>query len=175
MSVRQISQAFREQMTGPILNPVGLEFDNIVQQTNSAFRGVGAWSAVPYVGGNFVGNSAMTWTTQAANQTTFEYIQFGGSGSAGGGTLIIHLHLVGTTVGGTPSTSLNVAIPNSKSALSTCSGTYSYRDNGTYGVGVWEALIVGSVINFYKLDKTTNWAASSGATDIRATVILSVN
>lgn len=174
MSVRQISQAFRESMTGPTLNIVAQEFDNLVAQINAAFRGIGSWSSLVYVAANFAGKAAMVWTTQAANQVTFEFIQFGGSGYAGGATMVFHLHLVNTTVGGTLSNALNVAVPNNSFVLSECSGSFSYRDNGTFGTGVWEALPATSTVNFYKADKS-NWAASSSATDIRATVVLSVS
>jgi hypothetical protein len=115
----------------------------------------------------------MTWTTQAANQTTFEFLQFGGHGVSGGGTMILHLHLIGTTVGGTLNNALNVTVPNNGILLSTCSGLYSYRDNGTFGAGVWEATASGVVINFYRSDKT-NWSASTAATDIRASIELSL-
>lgn len=171
--VRQISQAYRESMSGPILNVVGLEFDNVTAQANAALRGLGTWTDQTYSSGNFVGKGAMVWTTQNANQTTFDWVQFGNHGNVGGALMHLHLHLIGTTVSGTLNTSLNVTIPNSATMRQTCSGVYSYRDNGTFGTGIWEALIATSVINFYKSDKS-NWAASSGATDIRATVTLSV-
>jgi hypothetical protein len=170
--VKQIAESFRESMTG-ILYPVGLEFDNIVAQVNSALRGIGTWQTVPYLSTNFVGLSKMVWTTQAANQTTFEYSANGNHGTVGGATLAVHLHLLNTTVGGTPAASLNVIIPGSLVTLSTCSGAYSFRDNGTYGVGVWEAVSGSVVIAFYRADKS-NWSASSAATDIRADINLSV-
>ncbi len=170
--VKQIAESFRESMTG-ILYPVGLEFDNIVAQVNSALRGIGTWQTVAYLSSNFVGLSKMTWTTQAANQTTFEYSANGNHGTVGGATMSMHLHLLNTTVGGTPAASLNVIIPGNFVALNTCSGAYSFRDSGTYGIGVWEAISGGVVISFYRADKS-NWSASSAATDIRATVTLSV-
>lgn len=170
---QQISQGYRESMSAAFLAPVGLEFDNIVAQINTSIRGIGAWTTVPYSAGLFAGASAMTWTVNQGSVTTFDYAEFGAHGFAGGAVQVIHLHLVNSTVGGTLNTNLKIAVPNSRSILRTCSGVYSFRDNSTYGVGIWEALVNDSTIEFYRQDKT-NWSASTGATDIRATLIVGV-
>lgn len=160
-------------MQAAFLTPVGLEFDNVVAQTNTSLRGIGSWSVPNYAASNFSANGAMTWSVNQGSVINLEYAEFGAHGFASGATQILHVFLVNTTVGGTPNTQLKIAVPNNRAILRTCGGTFSYRDNGTYGSGIWEALTNDMTIAFYKSDKS-NWAASTSATDIRATLILGV-
>jgi len=64
----------------------------------------GDWIPVAYAAGNFTGSGAMTWTVAAGDQSTFIYRQHGA-------LLTVLIFIVDSTVGGTPSTGLLVAVP----------------------------------------------------------------
>lgn len=173
MALKQIALAYRELFIGAY-NFIGLEFDNVVARANACLHGIGTWTTIAYSTGTFLGSGAMTWTVPPASVTTMACATSGFPSGPGGQTCVLSLFLVNTTVGGTPNNALNVVLPNAFSLQFSNTGAYSYRDNGTYGTGVWEALSGGTTVSFYKGDKT-NWAVSSGATDIRALCALAVN
>ena len=116
----------------------------------------GSWTSVSFSAGNFTGNGSMTWTLASGDQTTFAY-------NLRGKTMTVAWYLVTTTVGGTPNTALQIAIPASKTANRTVLTPFYYSDNGTPGVGFAQVSASGTVIQLFKPD-VSNWSAATNAT-----------
>lgn len=171
--VKQIALRNREYMTGD-KSVIGDEFDNVRDQANAALRGLGAWTSVPFVSGNFIAIGPMTWNVVQNQVTTFEFRDYGSNGTMNGGTLDLHLKVISSSVGGSSATAgLKLLIPNNRIVLNDAGGTYAFRDNGTRGIGLWEALAGQTYITFYRSDKS-NWTGSVNATDVQASLTLSV-
>lgn len=118
-----------------------------------------AWTDVAFSAGNFTANNSMTWTLASGDQTTFTYVEHGK-------TMIISVLLVTTTVGGTPSTQLRIAVPNGRTIQTTCRGVFNGTDNGTDITGMWEASAGNTYIALYKNPSAGTWTASTNNTAI---------
>lgn len=162
MGTMQIGLGFREQHKGATLD----EFDNLVARVNTALRGIGTWNNQAFAATDYAGGGSQNWTVANGNVTTYEWATFGK-------TLIIHLFVTGTTVSGTANPALTVNLPGGLVVQNGASGAYSYKDNGTWGTGPWEVSASGTTVTFYKSNKA-NWAASTGATDVRASITCQV-
>lgn len=125
-----------------------------------------AYTTVTYASGNFTGNGSMTWTVDNADESV-KYVEHGK-------TMIVVADIRTSTVGGTPSSALRIAVPNGRTAaLGT--GTFAYSDNGTPGTGWWQIDGTGAYIELYKSFSTPNWAASTNATAVLGTFVFEIN
>lgn len=127
-----------------------------------------AWASVAFSAGNFTADSSMTWTVASGDVTTFAYVEIGK-------TMHIAIVVSSTTVGGTPSQELRVAVPNGRTIQKTRYGPYGYTNNGTFGVGMWQAANGGTYIIFRINNGGTNWSASTDNTSILATVTIEID
>ena len=124
--------------------------------------------AVEFSAGNFTGNGSMTWTVESADQETFTYQQRGK-------TVKIWLSVNTTTIGGTPSTTLMVALPNSfVSSVLTYMPVSVVVDAGTAALGVAVTGAGGTLLAFNRADGGS-FSAATNTTVIRAVVELEVN
>lgn len=92
---------------GQIVGVNGLmigEYDGTTDRWRVKCIDPGAWIDVAHAGGNFTGNNSMTWTVASGDQVAFQYQQRGNR-------LDVHIHLETTTIGGTPSTILQITMP----------------------------------------------------------------
>lgn len=64
----------------------------------------GAWVPIPYAASNYTASGSMTWTVEAGDVLSHKY-------RIDGLTLWLNFYLATTTIGGTPSTDLNVLLP----------------------------------------------------------------
>lgn len=125
------------------------------------------WTAIAFNAANFTASGSMTWTVGAGDQTTFAYRR-------DGKTLLVTFYLVATTVGGTPSTGLRVAIPGGYvAARSTLTPVY-IDDNGAVGLGFANISAGATYIQVFRAD-VANWAASTNATGVYGTLQFEVN
>lgn len=124
-----------------------------------------AWSSVSYNAGDFTASGSMTWTVASGDVGMFKYVQVGK-------TMHVHLVLTTTTVGGTPSTGLRVALPGGVTLSGASRGVYWYLDNGTEGFGGY--VVVGSYVEFFKSNSGTNWTASTNNTAIYASITFEI-
>lgn len=116
------------------------------------------WRTVPFAAGNFTGNNAMTWTLTSGDQLTFAYIKVAK-------TMIVSAYLTTTSVGGTPDTLLQIAIPGGHTADGIHAGPFVYVDNaGARAVGRW-SVNNDKVISLQRIDGAA-WAASANLTDV---------
>lgn len=114
------------------------------------------WTTPAFSSGDFTGSGSMTWTVGAGNVTTFQY-------RIVGKTMTVIFSILGTTVAGTPSTTLRIKVPASASCPKTTVAYALVNDNGTSTAGYCQAN--GTLIAIGHLP-ASNFLASSGATEV---------
>ena len=126
----------------------------------------GMWITPPFSSGNFTGSGSMTWTVGAGNVGTYSY-------KLTGTTLTVVLSLGSTSVGGVPSTGLQVAIPGGFTPTLTVAGFSNYSDAGGALV-MWRCFFFqpsGYVLVFDKLGGAV-WTASVNSTALNGTLVM---
>lgn len=125
------------------------------------------WEAVPYSSGNFTGNGSMTWTVDSGDVALNRYVVMGK-------TMVWSVALVTTTIGGTPNTTLNIAIPGGYTAVSTGNHARVARcaNNGSL---VEASVLVGSssAISIV-LNTFGNWAAGTNNNEFSFQLIFEI-
>lgn len=125
------------------------ELEQLVTAINKNFRLV----PLPFVATNFTGSGAMTWTVIASNVAKLYYRKTGS---------IITLWVVinATTVGGTPSTALQIDLPLELAAKDVSYEVGHALDNsvGINCVGI----LSGSRLSVFRTD-LANWTAGTAA------------
>lgn len=147
---------------------VVLQYDMTTTRWRVIDHDQGTGISVSHAGGNFTGAGSMTWTVASGDQQVFTYYLRGRQ-------LTIRLQVVNSTVGGTPDTRLQAAIPGGFTAAYEQWGAYGgYKDNAVSdGGGTWQVAGSGTVVRFFIRDRS-NWTASTDATDILASVTFEV-
>ena len=122
---------------------------------------MGVWTPVAYSAGNFTPSGAMTWTVDAGDQVTFQFMLVGT-------TLFVDITLDTTTVGGTPSNVLSIAIPGGFSAAKAKQTPCIIFDNTTtaFEFGLARVLAAGTTIDVLRLG-LANFSASVNNTYLR--------
>lgn len=128
---------------------------------------LGEWINVTFSAGNFTGNGSMTWTLASGDQTTLKYTLIGK-------TMIVSFVLATTTVGGTPNTSLRIAIPGGFTAAVAMSAPCEVSDNGTSTRSMADVAAGGSNIVITKA-AGGNWSASTDNTAVRGQIAFEVS
>ena len=116
---------------------------------------------VTFAAGNYTGDASMTWTVASSDSEVFRYQQRGR-------TVRVEVMVFTSTVGGTPSTTLRVAMPGgftpSVNATSRSAFVAAYiSDNGTEGIG--RTNFSATNIEFVKVP-SANWAAATDTTRV---------
>lgn len=120
----------------------------------------GHYISPTFSAGNFTASGSMTWTVASGNVATYlAYII--------GQIMTVEFFISSSTVGGTPSTALIIAIPTVNGANQSKTrirSTITVINNGTQQTGVVEVLLNGTVINCYvDQSQVTNWTASTNS------------
>jgi len=120
----------------------------------------GAYINVTYASGDFTGNDSMTWTVDSGDLVVFSYQQRGNN-------LHIVVGVEASSVGGTPSSDLQIAFP--AGFAPTYSGSSTLFDVG-FGIdnGTLETVRISAAsttINAIRI-AGTNWAASTNTTRV---------
>lgn len=118
----------------------------------------GAMIDVAFSAGNFTANGAMTWTVASGDQSTYAYHQRGDS-------LELCIKVLTSTVGGTPDTSLRVAIPGGFTQSKFQEFPAYVSDNGTPGIGLARIGVTTQVVEF-RTPSLGNWAAATDTTEV---------
>lgn len=127
-----------------------------------------AWTAVSFSAGNFTGNGSMTWTVASGDQAVFSYVEIGK-------TMVVTVNVVTSTVGGTPASTLQIKVPNSRTIGSAqASGSFHYIDNGAAGTGLWVATAGGTTISLFKTALAPAWTASTDNTYVYGTFVFEI-
>jgi hypothetical protein len=127
---------------------------------------VGEWTNVTFAAGNFTGNNAMTWTVASGDQITFHYM-------AVGKTLFVNVYIDTSTVGGTPDTTLMIAIPGGFTAAKKVQNSCPLFDNGVGATGFARVTASGTVIEIGRMDGA-NFTASADNTYVRVMMAFEV-
>lgn len=126
---------------GPVQANRGFQEGNGAGTALRAYN-VGYPQAVAFAAGNFTGNGAMTWTVILAGQSTFTF-------SITGKTLTVWFNISGT-VGGTPNTAVQIALPGGFSgAAVTSPGSCQVFNNGAWVATACQVTAFQSVIQIF--------------------------
>lgn len=129
----------------------------------------GAWITPTYAAGNFTASVSMTWTVDSGDVTNYSY-------KLESRSLTVTWYLQTTSVGGTPSTQLKIAIPNgfvaSKASLHMC-----IQDDAAAGNVATFVLLTasGTTMDIYHSLGVGNWAAATNTTRVFGTITFEVN
>lgn len=116
----------------------------------------GEWTAIPFNAGDFTGSGSMTWTVESGDVVTLRYTLLGK-------TVLIDFAIEGTTVGGTPDTSLLVALPAGLVPATSFHSACVVSDDGTRTYGLaWVGVGVPTLI--IERGDHGNWSAATNAT-----------
>lgn len=146
--------------SGPMQSTRGYQEGN-----GSALRSynMGYPQPVTFASGNYTGNGSMTFGS--VTQTVFEF-------AITGKTLTIWLNISGT-VGGTPNTALQVALPGGFIGNLISNGAATILNNGAWSQSAWQVNASGTVIQFFSTSAgSVNWTA--GAVAIQASLSIQV-
>jgi hypothetical protein len=125
------------------------------------------WTVVAHSAANFTGNGAMTWTVASGDQTTYAYAKGGKK------TLTVSFWIAGSTVGGTPNTDLQIAIPGGFVAARFMANACNVIDNGTAETGYCFVASAGTTIGIRRVNDA-NWSAATDATSVRGQITFEV-
>lgn len=131
----------------------------------------GEWIDVACASGNFTANGSMTWTVDCGgspDQQTYHYTLVGK-------TVTVSFVIDASTVGGTPSTQLKIALPSGIVPAKTEYFTLHIVDNSTQRQGV--AVIAAATATIYcYADATTTaaWAASTNLTGVHGSITFEI-
>jgi hypothetical protein len=123
---------------------------------------MGAWQNVPFSAGNFTGAGSMTVTLTSGDQVRYRYMVIGES-------MWVEVDLRGIDIGGTPSLSIQIAIPGGFSATANNQGWNVLRvtDNGLIGTGFALVNNDGSGIQIRRsMGGGDNWTVGTGVAAI---------
>lgn len=132
----------------------------------------GTWTSVTFNAAHFTGNGSMTWTVAEGDVTTFAYTRMGKR-------LEVAFTIRTATVGGTPNTTLQMAIPgvDANGAALVAARTVTVPaltvDNGTRAIGVASVTAGASVIGV-QLVGGGNWAAATNTTGVEGVIAFEV-
>lgn len=134
-------------------------------------RGIGSgasWTQVPFNASDFTGNGSMTWTVAEGDVIVHQYLVIG---------KVMHFlfDVNTTTVGGTPSTFLRIAMPGGFTLAAFPRTPIVVDDNTTLGTGMAEpasATLIGLAVN---VGASANWQASTNLTRVWGNLAIALN
>lgn len=141
----------------------GLMFVEWVMDTDA----LATWTDVAYDAANFTGNGAMTWTVGAADVQTLAY-------RIDGTTMTVAFTITNTTVGGTPSTKLQIKVPGNRSIASKMTAPVYILDNSSAKFGFVQAASTEPTKMEILLPDLTNWAAATNTTLVEGLITFEV-
>lgn len=142
------------------------EYDATTARWRLVEHNQGAWIAPSFASGNFTAGGSMTWTVESGDVFVYAY-------KLEGRTLLVSFTVITTTVGGSVSDSLQIAIPGGFTSNRYTASTIWYSDNGTGGFGRAQVAGSGSVIGLAKVD-LGNWTLSTNNTSIQGEIAFEV-
>lgn len=145
-----------------------LVYDDTTDRWREQVIDCGAWITPTFAGGDFTASGSMTWTVESGDISNFSYQQRGN-------TLTITLYVDTTTVGGTVSNQLRVAIHGGfAGAKASLNQVLYYSDNGTTGVGFVDVADAGTVLRLLK-SGGGNWTLATNNTSVYTTVTIEID
>lgn len=127
---------------------------------------LGEWTTPTFAAGNFAAGGAMTWTVSSGNVTNFQYALVGK-------TMQINWSIVSTTIGGTPSSTLTIAVPGGFTIAKDVRTRCIVLNNAVYTDAMVYALSGATILRIYK-DPTTTTNYTAGATETHGQISFEV-
>lgn len=128
---------------------------------------LGDWAAVPYAATDFTGSGTMLWTVEAADAQVRRFTVIGH-------TLHYNLALAATSVGGTVSNELRVALPAGFTIAALSNQLCLRNDAGTGNLVGLATCVAGDRFVRCQLPTGANWTAAINSTSIYATLTIEV-
>jgi hypothetical protein len=157
--------AFSELVTDTWLSDVATATNANTASINDA------WTAVPFSAGNFTAAGSMTWTVGSGDVITNKYKVLGK-------TLIWQVQLENTTVGGTPSNQLKIAVPVGTIKGVANAAAWMYDNSVAFMGYVNNGSLLGSgsssVVGIVKSDQS-NYSAATNTTIVTFTLVAELN
>jgi len=128
---------------------------------------MGDWAAVPYAATDFTASGTMLWTVEPADVQVRRFTVIGH-------TLHYNLALVATTVGGTVSSELRVALPKGYTVAALSNQICVRNDAGTGNQAGLATSVPGDKFVRCQLPTGANWTVATNSTSIYATLTIEV-
>ena len=125
------------------------------------------WTTPTFTSGDYTANNSMTWTVASGDVSTYAY-------KIRGKTMTVAFRILTSTVGGTPSTQLQIAIPASKTATKAMLNPCYISDNGTDAIGYARVEAAGTLILIQLVD-ASNFTASTNQTNVIGEITFEIN
>jgi hypothetical protein len=126
---------------------------------------MGHWTTVAYNAANFAGSGSMIWTVEAGDQATFQYALVGK-------IMFLLLQIISSSVSGTLSNALYVALPATIATAFT-QPAIAIDGSGAHITVLATAQASSGYISFYKLG-APNWTASTNTTSLYASLMFAI-
>lgn len=129
---------------------------------------MGEFTDVPFDAGNFTASGSMTWTVQSTDVVTFAYALVGK-------LITINFTLDQTSIGGTASNALQIAIPGGFTSAKAFYALIQLNEGSGAVVAQARVTVGGSVIQIFKMDSTTNFALTTNTTYVRGSLAFAIS
>lgn len=157
---RIITPSTNGQIVG-VNGRIQLVYDGTTDRWRGAAIEPGSPIVVAHAGGNYTGSGSMTWTVEAADQVTYTYRQ-------AGKFLYVTVNINASSVGGTPSTTLQIALPSGFVCTRSFLVPSVAVNNGVLASSYINPVAGGTVLRVFLLSGG-NWTASTNNTNVLAT------
>jgi hypothetical protein len=138
--------------------PIGA---SIAAQTSCSCQ----WTSVTYNSGSYTAGGSMTWTVESGDGSV-KYI-------LNNKTMTVAFNLGNTSVSGTLSNELRIAVPNGLVAVGYMMNTIVVRDNGVDTVGIVQSNSGQSYLSVWKVGYNA-WSASTNDTRVQGQLVFEV-
>lgn len=160
-----------DSLNGQIIGPggsIGWRYNGTLDRWTILYFNPGAPITPGYAGTDYTANNSMTWTVEAADVATCQFVQYGKR-------LFFDFVFSNTAVGGTPSTALQRVIPGGFTATKNQVIPIRVLDAGTSEAGLAFVVGGGSVtIQFYRIS-AANWSAAANTTGVHGNIAIDVD
>ena len=146
--------------SGTLTNCTGLPLTGLVAT---------AWTTPAFNAGDFTAEGAMTWTVEAGDVITYSYIIIGK-------TMFINFNIDLTTVGGTLSSMLFIAIPAGKVATKLAKFVYALSEGTGWLPAIAQVNVSGTTISLYKdMTQGGNFTAGTDTHYTSGSLVFEIN
>jgi len=164
-SVAREVEAIGAALRGTLQHDITLATGYVVKERGRSVA-MGEWTTPAFSAGNFTASGSMTWTVGSGDVITYDYMLVGK-------TMTLSFLIQGSTVGGTPSSSLRIAVPASAVIARTVVIPVTIVDNGTRSTGYLTAN-AGATYVFCNHNDDANYAASTDNTGVYGQIAFEV-
>lgn len=125
------------------------------------------WTTPAYAAGTYTGSGSMTWTVDSGDVSTLAY-------TIQGKKMTVAITVGPTSVGGTPSNTLQVTIPDGRTAAKAMYNALGVLiDNSTRTTGTIGTAAASTLISIQRTD-VANFTAATDATTVRGEITFEI-